>query len=196
MGQGSKGIAQRSSFALDLPSTRRPTARGGSCHASHHRSRPRCRRRWTLLDRCALPARRPERRHRSGACRGLYPRRTGLVRDVDRPRRAGPDAERTWPRAVGSRRRVGVRNDRPDGRPAGIRPERLDPQRLPGRVHRSGGPQPRSPSGRHRPRSGRGSPDLEADGMAGAHRSRSPSDRPRAVSVRSPCSSPARWEPE
>src|SRR3974390_2059036 len=31
LGQGSKGIAQRSSFGLDLPSTHRPSARGGSC---------------------------------------------------------------------------------------------------------------------------------------------------------------------
>lgn len=35
-------------------------------------------------------------------------------------------------------------NHRPHRRPAGVRLDRLDPQRVPGRVHRGGGPQPRS----------------------------------------------------
>ena len=100
-----------------------------------------------------------------GACRRIHPRRTGLVVDLDRPRRARPDAERAWPRAVGSRRRVGVRNHRPDRRPAGVRYDRLDPQRLPGRVRRGGGPQSRSPSGRHRPHRGRCPAHLGADGV-------------------------------
>jgi NADPH:quinone reductase-like Zn-dependent oxidoreductase len=51
-------------------------------------------------------------------------------------RRARPDAEHARPRAVGSRRRIGVRNHRPHRRPAGVRTGRLGPQRLAGRVRR------------------------------------------------------------
>ena len=35
----------------------------------------------------------PERRHRTGTCRRVHPRRAGLVGDLGRPRRTRPDAE-------------------------------------------------------------------------------------------------------
>ena len=125
----------------------------------------------------ALPAGRRERRHRAGPRRGVHPGRTGLVVNVGRPGRAGQDAERARPRAVGSRGRVGVRDDRAHRRPAGVRTDRLDAT-APWLSTRSGGPQPGSPSGRHRPHRGRRPADLRADGMAGAHRPRTPHDRP------------------
>ena len=51
--------------------------------------------------------------------------------DLGRPRRARPDAERARPRAVGSRRRAGVRNHRPHRRPAGVRPDATGPATAP-----------------------------------------------------------------
>jgi NADPH:quinone reductase-like Zn-dependent oxidoreductase len=47
---------------------------------------------------------------------------------------------------------LGVRHHRLEGRPAGVRPGRLDPQRHARRAHSGGGPQPRSAVGGHRPR--------------------------------------------
>ena len=147
-------------------------------HASHHRSRPRRRHRRARPDRAALPPRRRERRHRAGPRRRLHPRRARLARHLDRPRRPRPHPQRARPRAVGSRRRAGLRHHRPHRRPAGVRPRRLGPQRLPGRVHRRGGPQPRPARRRHRPHGGGGAADLRADRLAGPVRPRAAHHRP------------------
>ena len=89
-------------------------------------------------------------------------RRARLARHLDRPRRPRPHAQRARARAVRSRRRAGLRHHRPYRRSAGVRPHRLDPQRLPGRVHRRGGSQPRPPRRRHRPHRGGSATDLRA----------------------------------
>ena len=103
---------------------------------------------------------------------GMTPRGAGVAGDLVGPRGSGPDAERPRARGVRRRRRAGLRDDRPDGRPAGVRPDGLGAQRDAGRVRRGGGAQPRATPGGRRPHRGRRVRDLRADGVAGPVRPR------------------------
>ena len=74
---------------------------------------------------------------------GFTPQRARLAGNVVRSPRPRPDTQHPRARAVRSRGRARVRNHRPHRGPAGVRTDRLDPQRIPGPIHRAGGSQPR-----------------------------------------------------
>ena len=87
--------------------------------------RPRCRCRWALPGRHALPPRRGERRHRPGACGGIHSWRTRLAGHVDRPGRARPGTDHSRPRGRRRGRRVGLRHNRTVRRSKSLRDHRL-----------------------------------------------------------------------
>ena len=94
----------------------------------------------------------PPRTTSSSACMPLgSPRGAGLAGDLVGSCGPGPDAERSRARGVRRRRRAGLRDHRPDRRPAGVRPDRLGAQRDAGGVRRDGGAQPRAAAGGRRP---------------------------------------------